>query len=26
LAGRTTLPCDTAVCRRCGVCHEASAT
>jgi len=25
LAGRTTLPCDTAVCRRCGVCHETAA-
>ncbi len=26
LAGRTTQPCDTAVCRRCGVCRETAAT
>ena len=25
LAGRSTLPCDTAVCRRCGVCNETAA-
>ena len=26
LAGRLTLPCDTEVCRRCGVCNDAAAT
>ena len=25
VAGRSTLPCDTAVCRRCGVCNETAA-